>query len=39
MGGAENRVLVGTELQVWINKFAVDGASEFLPQILVVFGF
>ena len=39
MWGAENRVLVGTELQVWINKFAVDGASEFLPQFLVVFGF
>ena len=39
MWGAENRVLVGTELQVWINKFAVDGANEFLPQFVLVFGF
>ena len=39
MGGAENRVLVGTELHLWINKFAVEGANEFLPQILVVFAF
>ena len=39
MWGADNRVLVGTELQVWINKFGVDGANEFLPQLLVVFGF
>ena len=37
--GADNRVLIGTELQVWINKFAVEGANEFLPQFLVVFGF
>ncbi len=39
MGGAGNRVLVGTELQVWVNKFGVDGANEFLPQLLFVFGF
>ena len=39
MSGAENRVLIGTELQVWINKFAVEGANEFLPQFLFVFGF
>ena len=39
MWGAENRFLVGTELQVWINKFGVNGANEFLPQILVVVGF
>ena len=38
-GGAGNRVLVGTELQVWVNKFGVDGANEFLPQLLFVFGF
>ena len=39
MWGADNRLLMGTELQVWINKFGVDGANEFLPQLLVVFGF
>lgn len=39
MWGADRRVLVGTELQVWLNKFAVDGMNEFLPQLLVVFGF
>lgn len=39
MGGPDNKVLVGTELQVWINKFSVDGANEFLPQLLFVFGF
>ena len=37
--GPENRVLVGTELHLWINKFAVEGVNEFLPQLLVVFGF
>ena len=39
MWGADNRLLIGTELQVWINKFAVEGANEFLPQLLFVFGF
>ena len=39
ISGAENRVLAGTELQVWVNKFAVEGANEFLPQFLLVFGF
>lgn len=39
MSGAENRVLIGTELQVWRNKFGVEGAHEFLPQFLFVFGF
>lgn len=39
MSGAENRLLIGTELQVWINKFGVEGANEFLPQLLLVFGF
>ena len=39
LSGAENRVLIGTELQVWINKFAIDGANEILPQFLVVVGF
>ncbi len=39
MSGVENRVLIGTELQVWRNKFGVEGAHEFLPQFLFVFGF
>lgn len=39
MSGAENRVLIGIELQVWINKFTAEGANELLPQFLFVFGF
>ena len=39
MGGAPGRVLIETELQVWRNKFSVDGVHEFLPQLLFVWGF
>ena len=39
LSGAAGRLLVGTELLVWRNKFGVEGAHEFLPKLLVVFGF
>ena len=37
--GETGRILIGTELQVWRNKFSVEGVHEFLPQLLVVWGF
>ncbi len=37
--GHSGRILIGTELQVWRNKFSVEGVHEFLPQFLVVWGF
>lgn len=36
---APDRVLLGVEFQLWLNKFGVPEAHEFLPQLLVVFGF
>ena len=39
LSGAAGRLLVGTELLVWRNKFRVEGAHEFLPKLMVVFGF
>ena len=37
--GAERKILAGTELQVWRNKFGTPGVHEFLPQLLLVWGF
>lgn len=39
MGGAAGRILIGTELQVWRNKYSVEDVHEFLPQLLVVWVF
>ena len=37
--GEAGRILIGAELQIWRNKFSVEGVHEFLPQLLVVWGF
>ena len=39
VSGSEDRILVGTELHVWLNKFGDPDADEVIPQVLVVYGF
>ena len=35
VSGSEDRILVGTELHVWLNKFGDPDADEVIPQVLV----
>ena len=39
VSGNADRIFVGTEFHVWLNKFGADGINEIIPQALVVFRF